>query len=87
MQSNNPAPNKKSAKTLPKGVRSLIYSFLPLDILIQFISKLSVAERDILVTSEILDQPRSLKITFKDNYIYDIESLKYMMRLLTNKNR
>jgi len=38
------------------------------------------------VTSEILDQPRSLKITFRDDMIYDINSLKYMMKLLTHKH-
>lgn len=69
---------------MPKGVRAVIYSFLPLHHLIKYISKLSKTDRNILIYSEILDQPRQLKITFRDDLIYDITSLKYMMKLLTN---
>lgn len=72
---------------VPKGVRAIIYSFMPLDYLIKQISKLSKTDRDILITSEILDQPRQLKITFRDDLIYDINSLKYMMKLLTNQSK
>ena len=71
---------------IPKGVRSLIYSFLPFNFLIKSISKLSTQDRRILITSDVLDQSRSLKITFRDDCIYYISSLKYVMKLLT-RNR
>ena len=74
---------KKVKKRVPVNIRALIYSFLPFNDLINTISKLSKQERDLIITSEILDQPRSLKITFRDDFIYDITSLKYMMKLLT----
>jgi hypothetical protein len=70
-------------RRLPQGIRILVYSFLPFGDLISSISKLSKQERQALITSEILDQPRSLKITFRDDLIYDINSLKFMMKLLT----
>ena len=72
---------------LPKGLRALIYSFLPFDYLIKSISKLNKCDREMLTNSEILDQPRSLKITFRDEYIMYISSLKYVMKLLINKKR
>lgn len=78
---------EKSARRelLPKSVRQHIYSFLPLDVLIKVISKLSKSDRELLLTSELIDQPRALRIKFKDNLIYDTESLKFMMKLLKNK--
>jgi hypothetical protein len=75
--------NKNNNPKITKNVRSVIYSFLPLDILIQSISKLSKSDRELLTKS---DQPRSLKITFRDEFIYDINSLKYMMKLLIPKH-
>lgn len=70
---------------LPKGIRQHVYSYLPLNTIIHKISKLSRADRKMLVTSEIIDQPRALKIMFRDNLVYDIQSLKFMMKLLKNK--
>ena len=55
--------------------------------LIQVISKLSHADRRTLTNSEHLCQPRHLKITFRDELLYDINSLKYMMKLVTNQYR
>ena len=79
---------KESKKSfLPKGLRALIYSFLPFDYLIKSISKLNKCDREMLTVSDILDQPRSLKITFRDEYIMYISSLKYVMKLLINKRR
>lgn len=75
----------KNRELLPKGVRQHIYSYLPLDTIIQVISKLSKADRKMLIKSEIVDQPRALRIIFKDHLIYDTESLKFMMKLLKNK--
>jgi hypothetical protein len=72
---------------IPKGIRALIYSFLPFDLLIKSISKLCKNDREMLTNSEILDQPRSLKITFRDEFIMYISSLKYVMKLLINKRR
>jgi hypothetical protein len=40
---------------LPKGIRALIYSYLPLNYLIKTISKISRVDRKILAESEILD--------------------------------
>lgn len=78
---------KQKKEYIPKGLRALIYSYLPFDHLIKSISKLSKTDRDMLVKSDILDQPRSLKITFRDEYIMYISSLKYMMKLLISKKR
>jgi hypothetical protein len=80
---------KKSSKKdyFPKGLRALIYSYMPFDYLIRSISKLSKTDREMLITSDILDQPRSLKITFRDEYIMYISSLKYVMKLLISKRR
>ena len=75
----------RNKQPLPKSVRQIVYSYLPLNSLIKAISKLSWTERKILVQSAILDQPRSMKITFRDDFIYDINSLKYMMKLLICK--
>lgn len=72
-------------EALPKGIRQVIYSFLPLGTLIQTISKLSTTERQLLTTSQLIDQPKTLRIKFRDEYIYDINSLKYMMKLLKSK--
>jgi hypothetical protein len=46
-----------ASKDLPVGIRLLIYSFLPLDILIKKTSCLSVRDREILVSeTELLSQ-------------------------------
>lgn len=67
------APTKKtSGRALPKSVRQHVYAYLPLDSLVHVISKLSSADRKMLVTSEIIDQPRALRIMFRDDLIYDI---------------
>ena len=76
---------QKSKELLPKGIRQVVYSYLPLDTLIQTISKLSTSERKLLLTSQLIDQPKTLRIKFKDEYIYDINSLKYVMKLLKSK--
>jgi hypothetical protein len=43
---------KRTRESLPRGIRAIIYSFLPLDKLIRAISKLSKADRKTLVNSE-----------------------------------
>lgn len=53
MQSTTLKASKK--EHIPKSVRQLVYSFLPLDYLIQNISKLCWHDRKLLVTSTILD--------------------------------
>jgi len=42
-------------QNIPKSVRQIIYSYLPLDILIKVISKLSTADRHTLISSDLID--------------------------------
>lgn len=55
MQSLRKSTVSKKKVLLPKGVRAVVYSYLPLDHLIKYVSKLSKTDRDILIYSEILD--------------------------------
>lgn len=68
--SKNPDLLKKNSSVrctelLPFGVRCVIYSFIDLMFLLNNISKLSRNERLKITTSEVLDQPRCLKIHIK----------------------
>lgn len=51
---------------MPLGVRSIVYSYLDILILINKISKLSKKDRDMLQTSENLTQRRCLVLTVDD---------------------
>jgi hypothetical protein len=57
MQKKNLMKIQKANKraNLPQSVRAMVYSFLPLDFLIQNISKISQSDRSLLTISEILD--------------------------------
>ena len=48
----------------PEGVRCTIYSFLPFEILLSKICKISQKERKILVSSEIIDQEKKFVANF-----------------------
>ena len=66
---------------LPLGVRSIIYSFMPVSELMKVISKISKKDREILVTSLNIDQPRNIRIT-NSNLIKNASNLKYIIQLV-----
>jgi hypothetical protein len=53
-------------EALPSGIRCLIYSYMTYSELWEKIQKVSKKERKALVKSNVLDQPRSLKIIITD---------------------
>jgi hypothetical protein len=53
-------------ESIPIGARAQIYSYLPFSDLISSISRLSKTDRDYITHTDILDQPRRLKITIAD---------------------
>ena len=55
---------------LSPGIRCHIYSFLSVGLLLDKICRLSSKDRKILTKTEILNQPRALKITIADLVIY-----------------
>jgi len=52
----------KSQEKLPHGIRGMIYSYLPLSVLIDTICRISKYERKLISSSDLLDQPRILKV-------------------------
>lgn len=57
--------SKKTKELIPKGIRHIIYSFLTIIDLLNKIGKVSKTERLIIISdSEIINQPRCLKIKF-----------------------
>ena len=54
-------------KVIPKGVRSLIYSYLEYQELMSHISRLSKDDRDTIGSSQNIDQVKLLSIDLKAN--------------------
>ena len=68
---------------LPFGVRCIIYSFLDLMTLVNQQAKLSKKERDNITKSEIVDQPRCLRIYIKEGKMIQFPQLEYCVKLAT----
>ena len=66
----NIAQEKRVQNDLPQGLKTYIYSFLTMTDLIEKISRLSSKQREIIQNSEILDQPRNLKVIVTDSQEY-----------------
>lgn len=62
----------------------LIYSFLDLMQLINKIAKLSCKDRDVLLTSRLLDQPRVLKLRLDGTLVNNLMQFDYCVRLSTS---
>ena len=69
---------------IPIGVRCMVYSFIDLLTLMEKISKVSKAERNVIAQSKVLDQKRKLKIVFQEGVDINQVSLVYAMKLATN---
>lgn len=77
----NQPKNPRNIPKLPFGVRCVIYSYLDLMTLINVISKLSKQERTQIPHSEVLDQPRCLKIYIKQGKMIQFPQLEYCTKL------
>ena len=58
-------------RSLTWGIRSFVYSYLPLKDLIRTISKLSKRERSLLTNRELVDQHKDLLIKNKGDKNYN----------------
>ena len=77
---------KKKTPALPQGVRAVVYSFIPFKDLLDKIALLSQSEKDYISDSEVLDQPKPLKMTFDGVHYISFTSLKYCLTLCTSAN-
>ena len=66
-------------KTLPQGVRGVIYSYLDLMTIVDKLSKISKIDRDFIIQNRVVDQKRNLEINFKLNTEIWLDQLKYCM--------
>lgn len=77
--------NKTKGETFAIGIRCVIYSFLGMNPLLDVVSKVSKTERKAIVSSKILNQKRTLKLSIKDGMRikYD-EQFLYALKVATN---
>ena len=54
-------------KSLPIGVRGVVYSYVDLMTIVERVSKVSKIDREFLVKNRVVDQKRNLEINFKLN--------------------
>lgn len=73
----------KGHDLLPLGVRTIIYSYLDILVLINKISKLCKKEREILQTSENLTQKRCLVLTVDDCITIKPKQLSFCAKIAT----
>jgi hypothetical protein len=70
----------KSKESLPIGIRGIVYSFFPLETLINLVQGISTKDREVL-RSEILDQPRCLRISLSPKVCINYSQLKFCLQI------
>lgn len=76
--------NKTSKQLLPAGIRATVYSFIDLMTLIKVIQGVSKKDRSLLLTTEILDQERCLRICFSPNVTIKYDQLKFALKVASS---
>ena len=84
IQENSGRNNGSAGWPIPLGVRCMIYSYLPFSSLISTISKLSTRERNELISTDLIDQPRNLVLSDFSNFNSSamISNLEYCLKLV-----
>ena len=71
---------------MPRGLRAMVYSYLPLAVLIELVCRVSKEERQLIRGSELIDQRRPLKIPTSLCDIIHKDDMNYYLDLCTEAN-
>ena len=73
--------NNKTNNKLPLFVRSVIYSYLPIDQLLNTISRMCKKDREYLPNSRIVDLDKTCAIDMEGTQLMQIQSMKYALKM------